>query len=1146
MPRAPGCCSKATAKELLALIKRRGLQDDIIAAADPGEGARGQRLMKFALTLEALGETDRAADTYGRMIADRPDAAAAARLFLIEIGRDDSAAAAAVLAGLPERQLQQLPQLLMNALNNGHNEDPLRSVHAADAVALWVDGSDDAASLQLGWVSSIWWTLTQQTYFQNAQLPNLYDTKTWAKLNDADHATGDDADNADLGFDVERQRKRIAAHDRLAQSLLVNAGTAPDAAARLALTTRLRGEPLDDAVKVAAAALAMKPPRNAGFSGTIYNNGNFEPDVARLRPADELLAAWAADHDDPATVTQVAQSLRDQRRVPEATRLDAYYAVYAAAPAEFPAAAEALAKLARRSPQDAPGITAALVDAATDLPPGDTTLEPILFEQINQNQGYFGQQALTAIIPYADQVAARDGRAAAAAFLERFATKYIGPADEREAIIEKHYDPMRWNQQSINGKLHSFTQMLQSAAKTPSLTWAALDQLSPFVRSTKSQGQINYDHLVRQVLRPIEDRDRPAADRSADLIALLEGSPFIADAQHFRAFAFESNNYGNDAGSVVASLRQLATTRSSGAKEANAPVLEAAAAWLDEQPDTLGKVVTGAALRNDPAEDTLNALAPYQSEIAAMSDVAKSDLVGALPSIDRLKDLTAEAQALATLLGGVREDDLAQRAQAILDIKAFSQHGNQAYELSQIVGPIAIGLYDAGDTETCFKLLEHFDTLSKKSSNSSWGVGDALRRSMNSGRNDGNSLPSILLINDLALQPNLAGTLADDNLLANLRQPLDRFVREAGQAAGHNKRSPARWVAGLDALAKGFDERPTVGLLPVLLSQTRYEVRDKNLPEALSLITERQSAAPAPLWATAEAAVRARRIAKAKQLKADDADVVFVTEYLTQIALDEAIPVPTRLAVLSSPMALLKDKTPPAVVATAATLLTTTLNDAPDTVTRSAADTIFESILLAERTGDAWPSDADMVAAYLSAVSRRPRSGQPEALRVSIPGTRSPTSTSTSYRSPTAALSVLRLALDAGPDDELDGEADRLLRVQDGRLSTSTAAWGTLVAHGRLEAAAQQIRKHHAEARLSYVTGFGYLPELHENLSGLDAAFAGDHDAGLRIFAQAALAALPGSQNSIQNSTQNSCVIRPAIPLRPPHRPGRTLRRRSD
>ncbi len=113
-----------------------------------------------------------------------------------------------------------------------------------------------------------------------------------------------------------------------------------------------------------------------------------------------------------------------------------------------------------------------------------------------------------------------------------------------------------------------------------------------------------------------------------------------------------------------------------------------------------------------------------------------------------------------------------------------------------------------------------------------------------------------------------------------------------------------------------------------------------------------------------------------------------------------------------------------------------------------------------------------------------------------------------SNRDPRAALLALDVALAA----DLDNDADRLLAADRGELSTCPAAWLSLLRHGRADKAAGLIRDRHADARPAAPRGFGFTDEDASRLPELLSAFASDEEAGLALFAEAALAALPDEE----------------------------------
>jgi len=223
------------------------------------------------------------------------------------------------------------------------------------------------------------------------------------------------------------------------------------------------------------------------------------------------------------------------------------------------------------------------------------------------------------------------------------------------------------------------------------------------------------------------------------------------------------------------------------------------------RPRTAGVILVDAAMRNEPLADTLTKLLPHQDAIAALDADGQNQIVAALRPLSELPtDVTGDAADLAKMLNGGRGNALADRAQDILDIKALQPHGNQAYELGQTVGGLAVGLYSAGDTEKSLDLLAHWQQLLEKhAANQGGHYSNRLTsdlRQMMWNRGDHPDLSPVLLVNAMATDARLA-PITDNRLLSALEYPFDNVIDNLPPAPGAATDNSGRWFAGLDQLA---------------------------------------------------------------------------------------------------------------------------------------------------------------------------------------------------------------------------------------------------------------------------------------------------------------------------------------------------------
>ncbi len=1094
------------ARNLLNMVRSRDMVDEVIAEADPGSQARGQRRVMFGVVLEVLDQTDRAAEVYRASLADRPDAGAASQLFMIELKRDDPAAAAAVLSALPSRMMASIGNQLVQQFHYRANNDPLFVLSLAEAAALWIEASDDPESLPANWTTNLWHWLTNNQHYSGRSLPHLYNAKARAN---------DDAKSKPI-FDVDLQQKRLVAHDRLAGALLRIPSVAPDAAARLALSAELRGQPLEEYIGHIETALQHKPSRGGVHTISYSYSRQYQPDVLPLRSAAEALALYAARHGQPDRVEAVAQTLRSQRRKSEAERLEAIHALHAAPPETFLAAVETWIRLNRRPPGSASPAMRPVIDAWIDDGRPEIALEPVLLEVVKRDQ-HGSNDLIISMMRYASELAERDGSSAASECLERFATVYIGPADKRVELINKHFSNQGWRPNSLNGKMQLYTQSLAQAFENPRLVWAALDQLAPFAASTQATHNVNYNHRVYEVFDNMLDRAASAEDPAEALIAELEGSKLLADIPEFRSYVFEGRREGR---SGIDLLRRYAAEAN---KEKWGPVVDRAVTSIESRPKTIGTVLTVSALRNEDLGVTLAKLTPYHGAIEGMDPTAQTEILAALPPIEEagLADADPKVRALAELLGGARADTLTDRAQKILDIRAFDPHSNQAWEMSRGLPTLLMGLYREGRGDTAFELFAHWDGLVlKQRRNQGHSNGRSserfLREILDSYRDgeedDSRHLACLAFFVDAAGRSEPRIWLESWVLHASQNR-LDKLLASVEPIAGEQDVQPRRYAAGLEQLAQPVESLHAAPLLYALYAEADDRHQPRNYAQGFDLLgelrakeeaTDRDTMQPGSLWVTAEAALRL-----ARWKEADDdhpalaEDLAFVDRYLIALAADPSLPVTTRLGVLRQIASVLNRDTPPDTAAAAGRLMIETLNKEATLVRAPVVEELLET-LWTVGPAEGRPTDPQIVKAYLDVVSRKARPHENDLLRVSLPHPYNVVSGRTGLGGPRASLIVLEMAL----RQDLQDAVEKLLRLENHRLATCPAAWALLAQHGRTDLAAEAIRRSYADARPARVWGILYTPAIAEATPRLLAALDREDDDGLRFLAEAALASL--------------------------------------
>ena len=341
-----------------------------------------------------------------------------------------------------------------------------------------------------------------------------------------------------------------------------------------------------------------------------------------------------------------------------------------------------------------------------------------------------------------------------------------------------------------------------------------------------------------------------------------------------------------------------------------------------------------------------------------------------------------------------------------------------------------------------------------------------------------------------------------------LRWGLGRRLQEIWNGEDGRRNRSAAETAGrlrgfteeVTALLDGLNPRP---LTPALLSLRVNKLAADETLAVLEELAPAGSAAEATVPAAVAAGVRLARNSHGTTPAQRDADRAAARPALLALARDEGLPAPVRVGFLGALLDGREELGADGLTAAAMTLLVETLGDRDAPLDTDSVDALFAAYNALDPVPEDAPDAATLVTAYIEAIAR-PRRSSDDGLTVRLPGVVEVAEDGHAH-APRAALLSLELALRHG----LHNDADRLLAADRGELATCPAAWLSLLRHGRAERAADAIRARYADARPVSPAGFGFTEEDASRLPELLAFFPEDSDAGLRLFAEAALASLP-------------------------------------
>ncbi len=1118
------------ARMLDTLIRAEGLEDDIVAIADPGEGASPARQMRFASILDALGRPDEAVAAYERALAERFVPEAAVRLAELHVGRGDGEAAGEILTRLdPARHGMALTVFLQPRTQTQELEPRLAR---AEAVATFVEASDPEAlerlAVDLG--TMVFFQLTQAAWGQTARLPHMDQI-------DADVQPGMQA------FADRRQ----AVHDRLARVLLEHPPSASHAFSRLLMSAEAAGEDLEPLVDIAEGVLVAPLSRQARMSRSATAGMHLmmptQGGVQMRTPTrpEVFLARMAGRAGDRERIDRVVATLREQRRREEAELLETTATLLMGDEATFLETARTI--LARhgtdpRTSQDP--VIRRVAEAARDRGVDPAVVMDEVVDALARLAGSsFGWTsvaqeglAFTGVLAEHAEEHGTDPRAAGRVFLERLADELVGPADEREERIRRNYQPGQWASGGLASRIRQYRDVAIGMASHP--------EYAPFVRELAGvlvdpefdaegarQLDVAFNEMIRSRVGATTVAGAARDEAVARLLRALDRLPITGDPGEFDPMAFASERGGwvmnaSLLESAAAAIRGASTPVAEEGEEASPELRTLVQAWIDElDPPRLGATLLDLHLRDGnvaPAE-WHEALGPWRERLlAAADDVIARVANGMPPGVLDAEDLDGPAAALAARLQGGVVDTLEEERVALMAIERLDPAGGLGvWDAWRRSVSVAGSLAARGRIDDAYSVLAHVLPLVESSPQGRGTAGrlageleqqayregvDAeaaaglMRLLVRLAESEAIEVDTAAVLDRMPRLMNRIATAADEEgdetvpivdgrrldaserrhrtlllRLAEVLEPEDAAIVTLGLARTSRwSRVSAPELRGVPPVERAIEAAPE---LPAWLAEC---ARDADALARVGEAAERGFARD-----PVRPAVRERAEAVAGRL----------------VASDDAQPASVRLAVAANLLGLVGEAAGPEVVSRAVELAATLTAEDPGAL----EDGWLRPMLQAwarSADGDRPSADADaIVEAYVREMTRRSATGMTTSVRHGHTGI---------VFEGSMVPSVRELLLELAAADGVDAGERRLLALADQNLAAMPSAWRTLVAAGGADEAAAAIRRWWSEAMPRRVVGQPYSEAMHAGLPALDAAL---DDAELSLLARAMIMDAP-------------------------------------
>jgi len=629
---------------VLRMVRSNGLAETVIERASPRAEAPTAAVARFALVLEALGETERAIQVYDSIQNKRLSPLIAARIPRVYAEADRHDAAVDAMLRLEPVQLAATIQSLVSQWQMGGMREPDYRIPRLLAAFLERASEEQLEALQSPMLGMVLDRLANYTNSWNSEeaRPSLYN----AELSESQRGS-------------DRYKKARESHDRLARAMLRAPASSQGGFSAIVRSAEAGGENLDQFVDLARQAIrrSADAAQTLGMSISYSTGGRFEGMVASRDPI-----SFYASRATGEAMDELARGLREDSASVLANRVESVSRLYRSPEEDFyEVARERLAVRPTLTARSDPLRDVILALEERGLPA--SPLLPDVTERIEQ-AARSPQQLMQFVSGSAGQLRTFLGLLAdesvneAVQGLEDVAEALVGPADNRARFIER-------NSRTAGSfgagamRVQAYATLLRTLASDERFHWEVLDRNEVLSDSESFAQGVAWGAAytaLREHVREVAER----GDAST-LLNYLYGAPFLQEVERFRPV---ENTSGSDR-TLFGSLVETAQEDLAASQRA-----ELVAALREAFPTFGGAVVARAIETSDPGA-VLAAMAPWEDQIVGLDEERRSEIASIFTTEPSALD-DDPSRAIAGALFGARRSELAQRVEELTDPNALS------------------------------------------------------------------------------------------------------------------------------------------------------------------------------------------------------------------------------------------------------------------------------------------------------------------------------------------------------------------------------------------------------------------------------------------------------------------------------------------
>ncbi|QIF03043.1 tetratricopeptide repeat protein [Roseimicrobium sp. ORNL1] len=668
------------AEELLKIVKKHDLAEDILKAANPGDVASLRRKLEYAGLHELLGKDAEAMQLYEAVLVMAPRTTEAQVRMISLLSNKDPEAAARLIAEVKQGTalggiLQNLVQVMQNSGGRGGLSRRIAATRTFTATLeqMAASGTKLPPEISLPYLAMAPRSIGQAHYGNNSddgserdpRLPDLYSITLYS----GKHRSQEEL----AGEKSPKGKERRAAHDALCRAMIKVPEFIEDGFASLASLAIAEKQDLTPLRELAADCLKrsadpavkrrIEAMRMNSFS---YSSGGDER-LWQPKPVEFLIYAAWKDHAEDRLEKEVYPLLAGEtgKETPQLAAAKAFAKLWFGKPEDFAEAADAWVKTDKlRASVGQPawawfsdgGHMENLLRFAVEREIA-AHLEDWIIGKVKMYLRDNNHLDLDCLNTWMRTLAGQEGTAEVVTFIGKLGDNIFGSAEGRRKA-GSDYVAQRYGGSNVqNPKAYSYGQFIEGLMEENGVPAAALQLMI-------SERWLDTPAATQQVRYRITNEG--IYDDPAGLVHLLSSTPFGGEAATFRAYGTADRYTPTILGGLLAEMRKRDKIRSQILKQ------------LKEAPNqTFGTALSIACLEPKHDAELIAFVKARKDELSKLGAPAQDELRDVLkqvwPALQRPENMPPDRQEVLRPLFAAEMKSAAERRALVLTATSLEQ-----------------------------------------------------------------------------------------------------------------------------------------------------------------------------------------------------------------------------------------------------------------------------------------------------------------------------------------------------------------------------------------------------------------------------------------------------------------------------------------